>query len=330
MNFPFAPEQASNFAVEYDTLFYFITGFTILTTLFVFLLCLGLIIKYKRGSGKPEDRSNPMHHNTVIELASSGGFLAIGLFIFFWGARMYLDMRQPPANAMEINVIGKRWMWHAQHDNGVRENNELHVPVGVPVKLTMISQDVIHSFYIPQFRVQYMVVPGRYTQMWFTPTKPGKYNLFCAMHCGTQHSEMGGYVYALEPSEFAKWKEAGGDRFRPKPELPAAAGKQLYEDFMCGSCHTEQDNKRAPSLYGLYGRERQFTDGSSVVADHDYIRQSLLAPEGKITKGYKSMMQPYAFTEEQILELIEYIKTLGTPTAPVTPAATNQNAGAQR
>lgn len=312
MNFPFAPEQASNFAVEYDTLFYLITAFTVLTTLFVFVLCLGLIIKYKRGSGKPEDRRNPMHHNTVIEIASSGGFLSIGLFIFVWGAKMFLDMRQPPANAMEINVIGKRWMWHAQHDNGVRENNELHVPVGVPVKLTMISQDVIHSFYVPQFRVQFMVVPGRYTQMWFTPTKAGKYNLFCAMHCGTQHSEMGGYVYALEPKDFAKWKETGGNRFQPKPELPAAAGKQLYDDFMCGSCHTEKDNPRAPSLYGLYGRQRQFTDGSTMVADNDYIRQSLLSPEGKINKGYESMMQPYSFTEEQILDLIEYIKTLGT------------------
>lgn len=332
MNFPVQPEQASNFAVQYDTLFFIITALTVLFTGLVFALCLGLIIKYKRGNGKPEDRRNPMHHNIFIELTSSGVSLVLGMVIFVWGAKMYIEMRQPPKNAMEIFVIGKRWMWHAQHDNGVRENNELHVPVGTPVKLTMISQDVIHSFYIPQFRVQFMVVPGRYTNMWFTPTKPGRFNLFCAMHCGTQHSEMGGYVYALEPAEFSKWKENGGNRFKPKPDIPALAGKQLYEDFMCSSCHGEKDGKRAPSLNGLVGRKRDFTDGSSMVADMDYIRQSLLAPDAKIVKGYRQMMQPYNFTEEQIIELIEYMKTLGSPVTPMaaTPSATTVATGATR
>lgn len=322
MNFPIHPEQASNFAMEYDSLFFLITALTVLFTALVFLMCMVLIVKYRRGAGKPEDRRNPMHHNIIIELTSSGVSLVLGLFIFVWGAKMYLEMRQMPKDAMEIFIIGKRWMWHAQHDTGVRENNELHVPVGTNVKLTMISQDVIHSFYIPQFRVQYMVVPGRYTTMWFKPTKAGRFNLFCAMHCGTQHSEMGGYVYALEPAEFAKWKESGGNRFKPKPEVPAMAGKQLYEDFMCSSCHVEKDGKRAPSLYGLYGRKREFTDGTSAIADMDYIRQALLAPEAKINKGYLSMMQPYNFTEEQILEIIEYIKTLGSPVAPTTPTTT--------
>lgn len=316
MNFPIRPEQASNFAVEYDALFFLITALTVIFTLMVFVMCMYLILKYRRGAGRPEDRANPMHHNTLIEVTWSFIALFLGLGIFAWGAKMFMEMREVPDDAMEIFVIGKRWMWHVQHVNGVRENNELHVPVGKPVKLTMISQDVVHAFYIPQFRVQYHVVPGRYTTMWFTATKPGRYNLFCSMHCGTQHSEMGGYVYALEQEAFSQWLENGGNRFKATPKSMVEAGKRLYESFNCSSCHGTMDDKRAPSLYGLFGRRRNFADGSSAIADIEYIRQSLIAPEARIVKGYRSMMQPYNFTEEQILNLTEYIKTLGSPVQP--------------
>lgn len=322
MNFPYRPEQASSFAVEYDSLFFLITALTVLFTLLVAVMCFYLIFRYKRGHGKPEDRRNPMHHNTLIEVSWSFISLFLGMGIFAWGTKMFMEMREVPDNAMEIFVIGKRWMWHAQHTNGLRENNELHVPVGIPVKLTMISQDVVHGFYIPQFRVQYHVVPGRYTTMWFKATKPGRYNLFCSMHCGTQHSEMGGYVYALEPAEFARWKQSGGNRFKPVAEMPAARGEALYKDFACANCHGEVDNKRAPSLNGLFGRRRDFTDGTSGVADMDYIRQALLNPDAKIVRGYRQQMQPYNFTEEQVLDLIEYIKTLGAPVTPVTNSPT--------
>ncbi len=320
MNFPVQPEQASNFALEYDALFFLITILTVIFTVFVFVMCMWLIIKYKRGKGTPEDRQNPMHHNTFIEVGWSLLSLFLGLGIFGWSTKIFMEMREIPSNAMEIFVVGERWMWHVQHDTGVRENNELHVPVGIPVKLTMISQDVMHGFYIPQFRVQYHVVPGRYTTMWFTATKPGRYNIFCSMHCGTQHSEMGGYVYALEPAEFNRWKAAGGNRFKPVAEMPAARGKGIYESYLCSSCHGEVDGKRAPSLNGLVGRKREFADGSSAVADMDYIRQSLLNPDARVVKGYRQLMQPYNFSEEQIMDLIEYIKTLGTGAAPVAPA----------
>lgn len=328
MNFPIVPEQASSFALEYDALFYVITGLTVFFTLFVFVMCMALIIKYRRGSNA--DRSNPMHHNTLIEVTWSFISLVLGLGIFTWGAKIYMEMREAPDDAMEIFVIGKRWMWHMQHSNGVRENNELHIPIGVPVKLTMISQDVTHAFYVPQFRTQFHVVPGRYTTMWFKATKTGRFNLFCNMHCGTQHSEMGGYVYVLPQNEWAEWMKNGGNRFKAAPKSLAEAGKNLYDEFNCASCHGERDGNRAPSLYGLMGRKREFTDGSSVVADTDYIRQSILKPEGRIVKGYRNLMQPYNFSEEQILSLAEYINTLGSPmpagtsaTAPANPTAMN-------
>lgn len=337
MNFPYRPEQASNFAMDYDALFFTISALTAIFTLMVMVLCIWLISKYKRG--KDADRSNPVHHNTMIELVWSLISLVLGMGIFTWGTKLFIEMRQPPANAMEIFVVGKRWMWHIQHANGIRENNELHVPVGQPVKLTMISQDVIHAFYIPQFRVQYHVVPGRYTMLWFTATKAGKYNLFCSMHCGTQHSEMGGYVYAMERPDWQRWLASGGNRYKPVPETMVAAGEQLYKDFSCSNCHKDVDDMRAPSLNGLFGRKRTFNDGTSMIADQEYIRQSLLNPGLNVVKGYNVTMQPYTFSEEQILAIGEYLRTKGTATSEaaqsVNPAVINTaipagNAGGNR
>ena len=311
---PFLPEQASNFAREYDQLFWLLSALTILFTLIVVVLIVTFVSKYRRG--KPADRSNPMHHNTILEIIFLVAPLVLALGIFAWGAKIFVEMREIPDDAMEIFVVGKRWMWHVQHTNGIRENNELHVPVGQPVKLTIISQDVIHGFYIPAFRVQYHAVPGRYTTLWFTATKAGKYNLFCTIHCGTQHSEMGGFVYALEPGDFAKWMENGGNRFKEVPVSMVEKGKRLWEESNCANCHGAQDSKRAPSLAGLVGKKRDFEDGTSVIADRQYIRASILYPYTKILKGYVNAMPEYStyFTEDQVNSLVEYIKTIGAGT----------------
>jgi cytochrome c oxidase subunit 2 len=201
---PIFPEQASNFAAESDALYYVLTLLTVVFTLIVFVLVAILAVRYRRGNRV--DRSNPVHHSSILEMSWSILPLILGLAVFVWSAKLFAAMYgQAPANSLEVYVIGKQWMWHIQHQNGIRENNELHVPVGRPVKLTMVSQDVIHSFFIPAFRIKRDVMPGRYTSVWFTPTKAGKYHLFCAEYCGTQHSEMTGSVYAMEPKDFENW-----------------------------------------------------------------------------------------------------------------------------
>jgi cytochrome c oxidase subunit 2 len=212
-------------------------------------------------------------------------------------------------------------MWHVQHSNGVRENNTLHVPVGKPIKLIMISQDVIHAMYLPAMRVQYHVVPGRYTQLWFTPTKTGKFNLFCNMYCGTQHSKMGGYVYVMPEKEFEDWLANGGDR--PTPNLTMAQqGKEIWDRMQCGNCHGSENSLRAPTLYGVFGRKREFTDGSSAIADNAYLRESILNPYLKVVKGYEKIMpMNYGFTEEEILKLTAYIKSLGSTDSQMQAAS---------
>lgn len=318
MKIPFLPEQASNFAREYDALFWLLSFLTILFTMIVMVLALTFINKYRRG--KPADRSNPVHHNSKLEALFLFAPLGLALGIFAWGAKIFVEMREPPENAMEIFVVGKRWMWHVQHQNGTRENNTLHVPVGQPVKLTIISQDVIHGLYIPQFRVQYHAVPGRYTTLWFTATKAGRYNLFCSMHCGTQHSEMGGYVYAVPPDEFTKWLDNGGNQYKPIPKTMVQSGQKLWEELNCASCHGATDTKRGPALAGISGKTREFEDGTSMVADRAYLREALVHPYSKILKGYENSMQTYEdLTEDEINALIEYMKTLGTGSSDYSP-----------
>ncbi|MBS1704257.1 MAG: cytochrome c oxidase subunit II [Armatimonadetes bacterium] len=334
MNFQLAPDRASNFAGQYDALFYTFSAFAVFFTIAVFVMVVTFVTKYRRG--KKANRANPIHHNSLLEAIFMGVPTIIALTMFVFSAKLFVDMRTPPKNSYEVFVIGKQWMWHLQHPNGIRENNELHVPVGQPVKLTMISQDVIHGFFIPDYRVQYQVVPGRYTQLWFTPTKPGKFNLFCTIHCGTQHSEMGGYVYAMEPKDFAEWQATGGNRFKERPKNLADAGKQLYEELLCNNCHMEKDNPRAPSLYGIFQSKRKMTDGTVVEADENYIRESIVNPYNRLNAGYGNQMPIYEYkkqiSEEQIRMLLEYIKTLGSAPAPVTtpaPTARGNAAGGQ-
>ncbi|MBN9503240.1 MAG: cytochrome c oxidase subunit II [Armatimonadetes bacterium 55-13] len=320
-NFPMSPERASNFAGEYDAIFYTLTILTIVFTVLVAGLVIFFAVRYREGT--KVDRSRPIYEHLPLELTWTIIPLLLGLVVFFFGTRLFIDMRTPPKDAMDIYVIGKQWMWHAQHaPSGVRENNTLHVPVGKPVRLTMISQDVIHAFYIPEFRVQYHVVPGRYTTQWFTATKPGVYHLFCGMYCGTQHSEMGGYVYAMEPKDYAEWIASGGNDV--KPMTMEQRGAAAFNQLGCNNCHSDKDTDRAPSLIGLMGKQRKFTDGSGLVADEDYIRKSIIDPYDHITAGYQNTMSAYnTLNEEQILELVAYIKTLGTTAEPKVPATTD-------
>ncbi len=321
-NFPLSPPRASNFAQEYDAIFYALVGLTAFFTLVVGVAVIFFAIRYKKGTRA--DRSRPMYENLFLELTWTIVPLVIGLVMFYFGTSLYVKMRTPPKNATEVFVIGKQWMWHVQHGNGVRENNTLHVPVGVPIKLTMISQDVLHAFYIPAFRVQEHVVPGRYTQLWFTPTEIGEYHLFCNMYCGTQHSEMGGKVVVMSQKEFASWLSEGGQSSAPLSM--EQAGAKIYNKVGCNNCHGAEDTLRAPSLYGIYNKRRTFADGTSLIADEEYMRSSILRPYDHITSGYGQTMPIYEgqVTEEDVLNLVAYIKVLGTPTAPSPTSNVNR------
>jgi cytochrome c oxidase subunit 2 len=297
---------------------------TIFFTTVVLSLLLFFAVRYRRGS--KVNRARPVDEHLTLELTWSIIPLILGLAIFAWGARLYAQIYKPPANATEIFVIGKQWMWHLQHANGVRENNELHVPVGKPVKLTMISQDVIHSFFIPAFRMKRDVVPGRYTNVWFTPTKRGKYRLLCTEYCGTQHSLMGGWVYVMSPDEYQQWLITGGSRqVAAEGSLQntsaggrvEASGENLFNQFGCTSCHGMNAVARGPSLVGLYGSRVELRDGTAVRADESYIRESILYPNAKITRNYQPIMPAYKgqMSEEQVIELVNYIRSLSNPDA---------------
>lgn len=324
-NFPLAPPSASNFADQHDFVFYTLC---ILSLFFTVLVGVGVVffaIRYRAGN--KVDRSRPVYENAKVEAAMIAIPTGLGLVMFWLGARLFVEMRTPPKDAQEVFVIGKQWMWHIQHSNGVRENNTLHVPIGKPVKLTMISQDVIHAFYIPAFRVQMHVVPGRYTDMWFTPTKVGEYHLFCGMYCGTQHSEMGGKVVVMEQKDFANWIANGGQNVAPM--TMAQAGERKFNQLACNNCHAAEDTSRAPSLIGLFGKPRRFTDGTSAVADDMYIRESILKPQNRITAGYDATMPAYdgQISEADVLNLSAYIKEMGNMPAKGVPTSLTSAGG---
>jgi cytochrome c oxidase subunit 2 len=318
MDIPIMPDQASSFAVEVDAIYIVLWALTIFFSFLVMATIAFLAYRYRKGSRA--DRSRPVHSDLRIELIWSLVPLAIGLVVFGWSAHLYARTRIPPADAMDIYVIGKRWMWQMQHMNGVRENAELHIPVNRDIKLTMISQDVIHSFYVPAFRVKHDVVPGVYTQLWFRPTKVGRYHLYCSQYCGTQHSQMDGWVTVMEPDAFERWLAEGGSTPTVKATDLTTAGKKLYEQMACGSCHgggrgaaSVPPAQRGSSLNGLYGSLVKLKGGQQVKADEAYLRESILRPNEKIVDGYWAIMPAYEgqLTESQVLQLIEYIKSLG-------------------
>lgn len=321
MNYPLTPPSASNFATEYDLVFYGLVILTVIFTVGVGFFVLLFAVRYRQGT--KVDRSRPVHEHLPLEITWSVIPLLLGLVMFFLGAHLFMRTRKPPEDATEIFVVGKQWMWHIQHANGVREMNTLHVPVGVPIKLTMISQDVLHAFFVPAFRIQYHVVPGRYTMQWFTATKTGEFHLFCNMYCGAQHSEMVGTVVVMEKPDYARWLANGGNTVQPM--TMEQAGAKAFAARGCANCHGGTDSARAPTLYGIAGKSRHMQDGSNVIADDAYLRESIVNPWNRISVGYTNTMPAYAgqIDEEEVLSLITYIKSLGGPPGPPGAAPVN-------
>lgn len=310
--FQLFPEQASTVAKDVDSLYFFLVSVAVFFTLLIFCAIVALALYYRRSAIR--DRT-PSHSGRVWILEATWIVIpfALTMVMFVWGAKLYFDIRTPPPNAIELQVIGKQWMWKIQHPQGRNEINELHVPVGQPVRLRMISEDVIHSFFLPAFRVKMDVLPGRYSSLWFEPTQVGEYFLFCAEYCGTDHAKMSGRVHVMSQADYSAWLEGG------RSDPPESVGAKLFTEFRCHTCHHEGPDALSPSLVGLYGRTVQLADGRQVSADLDYLRESIVAPAKKVTAGFKPLMPTYdkQLNEEQILQLIDYIKSLGAGTPPV-------------
>lgn len=298
-------DQASTRAGEVDLLFTVFTALVVFFTVLVSVVLVYFAVKYTRGS--KADRSNPLDGSLKLEITWTviPLFLAIGAFA--WAAYVYFQIAHPPTDAMDVTVVGRQWMWKIQHPTGQREINELHVPVGRPVRLTMTSQDVIHSFFIPAFRVKQDVVPGTYSQLWFEAAKPGTYHLFCAEYCGTEHSRMIGSIIVMEPQDYETWLQAGNTG-----ESMVASGERLFRDKGCSGCHAGNSSVRAPLLNGVYGGPVPLDDGTVVSADDMYIRDSILLPKKQVAAGFKPIMPTYQgqLSEEELFQLITYIKSL--------------------
>ena len=314
-NFPFFPQQASEQAGTIDALYFFLVAVTGFFTLLIAILVVVFAIRFRRKYDK--EVGEAIHGSLALELMWTFIPLGICMVMFVWGAQVFFHMTRPPKGAMEIYVVGKQWMWKAQHMDGAFEINELHVPVGRPVKLTMGSEDVIHSFFIPDFRVKADVIPGRYNTMWFTASKPGKYHIFCTQYCGTKHSAMIGTVTALDATEYQAWLSGGA-----ATGTMAEKGAKLFADLSCNTCHLETSQGRGPVLKGVYGKQALLTNGQTVAVDDAYIRESILNPQAKIVAGFQPLMPTFQglVTEEQLLQLIAYVKSLSGTTTTTTAA----------
>ena len=301
-NIPLLPETASTFAAQVDPLFWFLT-------IFVSIFCVGITavfiflgLKYRQEPG----RKSVHVENMALELTWTVIPAIIAIGIFAWGSVIYFDYAQIPKDTYDVSVVGKQWMWKLQHPNGRREVNALTVPVGQPVKLTMTSQDVLHDFYVPAFRVKQDVIPARYTTMWFEATKVGEYPLYCAEYCGTEHSTMGGTVTVLSQADFSAW--LGGETGM----TPVESGQALFQQMGCATCHAAGDASRGPALEGKFGTQETMTDGSTVDIDEEYLRESILNAGAKVVAGYAPLMPNFGnqLSEEDVTHLIAYIKSL--------------------
>ena len=302
--FPLRPEQASTIAEGIDHLYYFLTAVDLFFTIVIFLTIFYFAVKYRRRS--VDHKPTPVKTHMALELAWTIIPTIICVIIFIWSSSLFIRNSRPPTASSEIFVVGKQWMWKLQHPEGRREIDELHIPVNQPIKLTMTSEDVIHDFFIPAFRVKKDVIPGTYTSIWFTATKTGKYHFFCAQYCGTNHSHMTGWVYVMTPSDYEQWLSGG-----PKTETMAEGGAKLYQQYACATCH---GTGKGPPFVNLFGSTVKLQDGRTVVADDAYLRESILFPSEKIVAGYPAIMPTFKgqISEEQLLQLIAYIKTVHT------------------
>jgi cytochrome c oxidase subunit 2 len=308
LRFPLLPVEASAGSAQLDMLFYALVGISAFFIILIFVLILVFTLRYRKD--RVVDREIRRHDFAKLEVAWIVIPTLISLVIFGWSAWLYFENKTPPADAMEIYVTGKQWMWKIQHQQGNREIDELHIPVGRPIKLMMTSQDVIHSFFIPAFRVKQDVLPGRYTTEWFTPTRVGVYHLFCAEYCGTNHSSMIGKVVVMDPVDYEHWLATSGNT-----ENLASAGEQVFKKYGCAACHREEGGERGPSLIGLPGSTVHLINGQTAVADREYLMESITDPGAKVVAGYKPIMPTYRTTlsPEQQNELVEYLLTLTGP-----------------
>jgi len=301
----------------------------------VFSIGIGLaivlfMVRFKRRH--PDSIGARIHGGILLEITWSVVPLLISLSIFVWAAQIFFAMSRPPAETMNIYAVGKQWMWKFQHLDGQREINELHVPVGRPVKMIMTSEDVIHDLFVPAFRVKADIIPGRYSHMWFEATKPGEYHLFCAEYCGTKHSGMIGRVIVMEQDDFQAWLTSS-----TQEGSLASAGGKLFQDLACNTCHRSDAQGRGPVLTNLFGKQVALQSGEQAVVDEAYIRESILSPGAKVTSGFQPIMPTFQglVSEEGLLQLIEYVKSLKTdnPVQAVRPAAggpaPNENTPAQ-
>jgi len=285
-----------------DHLYFFMLGLTIVFTLLIFLLIVYFALKYRRRS---EALPPPTANNNTLEITWTIIPSIIVLGIFCWGAKLYIDQFTPPADAMEIYVVGKQWMWKIQHPQGRREIDELHVPTGKPIKLLLSSEDVIHDFFIPDFRMKHDVLPGRYTAEWFQANRIGTYHIYCSQYCGTNHAQMIGTVTVMEPTKYQQWlADVSAD------EPPAKSGARLFAQYGCNTCH----GQRAPTMAGLFGSKAQLSNGSTVIVDENYLRASILDAPTTLVAGYPPIMPSYRgqLTEDQLNQLVAYIKSLQT------------------
>lgn len=299
-------EQASSIAWDYDLLFWVLTAVCVLASVLIILALVTFAIRFRRRS--PDEVPVQIEGALRLELTWTIVPLLFFLFIFFWGTFLSVNMTRAREGSLEMFITGRQWMWKGQQPTGQWENNELHVPVNVPVKLNMTSIDVLHNFAIPAFRLRQDTVPGRYTTLSFTATKEGVYNVFCSEYCGAFHSGMIGKVIAMEPSEYEAWLSGGANT-----ESPAATGQRLFQSLGCSTCHRDDAQGRGPSLAGIYGAQVQLADGGAVTVDDAYIRESILYPQRQIVAGYEGIMPTYQgrVSEEQLLALIAYIRSLG-------------------
>jgi cytochrome c oxidase subunit 2 len=314
---PIFPEQASTLASRVDNLYFFLVALTVFFSTLIALLVVVFAVKYQRTH--PAQVGAPITGSVPLELMWSIIPLGIAMLIFTWSADIYFDLRRPPDQTMQIYAVGKRWMWKFQHIDGQREINELHVPVGRPVKVTLTSEDVIHDLYFPAFRVKADAIPGRYTSLWFNATTPGEYHLFCAEYCGTKHSGMIGRVVVMEPADYQVWLSGGAGEMSL-----AARGQRTFQDLACHTCHMADASGRGPSLVGVFGSQVKLADGRGATADEAYLRESILNPQAKLVAGYQPLMPTFQglVNEEALMGLIEYIKSLQPAAAPQTPGGT--------
>jgi len=295
-----------------DLLYAFIVAVCAFFTVLVAALVVYFTVKYRRRH--PDDVGADIHGSLALELTWTFIPFVLSLVMFAWGASLFFRLATPPANAMELFVVGKQWMWKVQHPEGVREINEMHVPIGRPVRITLGSEDVLHDYSIPAFRVKMDAVPGKLTTLWFEATVPGRYHIFCAEYCGTKHSGMIGEVIAMQPQDYEVWLAGGRST-----GTAAQNGERLFSDLACITCHKTDSTGRGPSLLGVFGSQVELTDGRKVTADENYLRESIMNSQAKIVKGYQGIMPAFQgmVSEENLMQLIAYIKTL----KPAEPAS---------